>query len=218
MIVSRRVVKPRDCTFGFSIATTRSEFREQFVDPNRDGFAIKVTKTITKMALREHYYEQEIIRPVKRMRVTANALGAAVQTGVTSSDFRDLLHSSTHKVVSLVAHWSDDQVEFADGKFSAAAVSEMIPDEFSGILDLCVCHPRKLIQKILARPNRCYLIKYTDSAATLQLWLWFYIALLKALDDNQFDYINAFNFVMSRFFGEPRQNESHDRKRAGCGA
>ena len=83
-------------------------------------------------------------------------------------------------VVTLFTHWTSHGIEFSDGVASLPAVVEQVPPRFSGVLDLCVCHPDDLVRLLADRRELCT-VKYLSNIANPIFWLAFYDALYKLL-------------------------------------
>ena len=91
----------------------------------------------------------------------------------------------------LFAHWRDvdERIELADGLVSPEAIVQVVPSDFKGIMDLCVCHPRALVFGIKQKcPDS--LVKSTDKDAAPLWWLYLYEAMFKILTTRA-DYFQA---------------------------
>ncbi len=85
-----------------------------------------------------------------------------------------------HAAVVLFSHWADDAVEFADGLVPGARVVDAVPVSFTGVFDLCVCHPMSLVNRLNElRPN-C-IVKHSAKPAIPLYWLYFYRMLFGGL-------------------------------------
>jgi hypothetical protein len=91
----------------------------------------------------------------------------------------------------LFAHWSDSdgRIELTDGLVSSEQVVSGVPSDFAGIIDLCVCHPRRLVELLKQKCPDC-LVKFTDTKATPLWWIYLYAAMFKILL-TQPDYFQA---------------------------
>ena len=80
-------------------------------------------------------------------------------------------------------------IELADGLVSSEEIVRVVPTDFKGIMDLCVCHPVGLVAQIKQKCPDC-LVKYTNTDATPLWWLYLYEAMFKILP-TQPDYFQA---------------------------
>ena len=188
-MIAQRLIKPADCVIGACIPTTRREFVRDIDDPAKE-FVPKLCPVWFK-------YEEEVVHPFERVRGPLTAWGVQVVPGVTLKSFGELFRLR-RSVVILFAHWSDDRVEFADGLKPIDRVIEAVPEEFGGILDLCVCHPEALATGMRVRRPNC-LVKRTVRQAVPKVWLYFYLALFGYLKDTDDFYMAALEAVTKEF-------------------
>lgn len=121
--------------------------------------------------------------------------GPAAKRTIRSKDCAIVFGKPTS--VSEVYH--DVRVEFRDGLAPTETIIEQVPVDYAGIVDLCVCHPTELAKKLrLERPNVSF-IRFTNASATLSLWLWFYLALFRYLEEKPDTYLNALNELCDLF-------------------
>lgn len=147
-------------------------------------------------------YENQVVQPLARMEKTYNRFHVDVKRDLTLNEFGDLFDESRYSVVVLFTHWGRDVVEFADGMASIADTAERVPEDFAGILDLCVCHPTALVDRLQKRcPNT--VIKFLDgipAAATgrmtAEYWLNFYALLFEAMRQDRLSYLRALEKVV----------------------
>src|SRR5207302_11060832 len=84
---------------------------------------------------------------------------------------------------------TDGTVELADGLVSSEQIVQVVPKDFIGIMDLCVCHPRRLVVLLKQKCPDC-LVKLTDTEASPIFWIYMYEALFKILNTKP-DYFQA---------------------------
>jgi len=111
--------------------------------------------------------------------------------------------SGCFDVVILFAHWRGDAVEFFGGFADPDTFLQRVPNEFTGLIDLCVCHPPELVRALLSRRPNC-LIKFITTEATPGFWLYFYLALFKHLHDDNDTYLGGLEKAVKSFIGEGR--------------
>jgi hypothetical protein len=97
-------------------------------------------------------------------------------------------------VVVLFSHWAGDKVEFFDGMAGVERIMAEIPPAYEGVLDLCVCHPIALVERLLAsRPP--YLVRYMKQEAAPHYWLYFYRDMFSYMGARNADYLKAFEVI-----------------------
>lgn len=175
--MSEVMVTPADCLLLFGIPTTKQAF---FADLNRDD------KDFAKLFEgRWARYEYQFVSELNRLRKTFLKAGVQLLENGSLEDFR--IGIKRHRVVILFSHWLEDSVEFSDGLQHISAIAEAIPNDFSGVIDLCVCHPNQLAELVRATKPNCT-VKYTTAPATPLMWLNFYSILFQQLHKSPGDY------------------------------
>jgi hypothetical protein len=104
--------------------------------------------------------------------------------------FGELFRHKRYEIIILFTHWSSDRIEFRDGLFEVTEVAGLIPETFSGFLDLTICHPKTLTVAVRNKCPDC-LIKYAQIELTPGLWLLFYQLLFQYLKRDRINYLNA---------------------------
>jgi hypothetical protein len=125
-------------------------------------------------------YRNQVIQPYERVALRASRMGVRIVQDITLEKFGELFFERKVHIVILFSHWSDDAVEFHDGFMDCDLVIERVPFEYGGIIDLCVCHPEKLVRQLREMRPNCF-IKWIDAKATPAIWLYFYAALFSYL-------------------------------------
>ena len=82
-------------------------------------------------------------------------------------------------------------MEFSDGFKPKTEFVSSIPEDYSGVLDLCVCHPTELISLIIAKRPNCT-VRYTPQKVRPRFWLYYYEGLFRLLSAGKYSYIEAF--------------------------
>jgi hypothetical protein len=203
-IITRRIIKPGDCVIGFCIPTTLESFRQAQENPIHRDFVVNRCPDARD-------YRREVISYTDQLLPAMTALGATVIPDLTLRDFKALFSTNT-RVIILFAHWSDDSVEFADGVASIDDVLDAVPPAFDGIIDLCVCHPKKLALE-LSRLRKDCVVKFTDQKATPSFWLYFYVVVFKKLLTSRTTYLDAVGSAITDFRHSFQQKSCRDYKR-----
>lgn len=184
------IMKPSDCTLVFGIAASVEEYERQRLKPDRYDFMSVLDKEGYCMA---------VLNDMDRLLPAIAQTGARIETGVSLQGFGSLLRDPSRSVVTLFSHWKEDSVQFADGLMKIQQFIEMVPFDFRGVLDLCVCHPVGLAARLRAERPHIGFIKYIDTSATVSLWLWFYAALFRRLATEQSTWLNALAATVTEF-------------------
>src|ERR1051326_4139585 len=154
--MSGSVIKPCDCAIAFAIPTNSEEFFRDLDAPNKN-FAKFFREKFGSWAWDE--YRRQIVRDYERVAPAIMETGAKVHTGVTLREFGELFRRGRFRVVVLFAHWGEDAVEFYDGFAPVGTIVEQVPDDFDGVVDLCVCHSNHLREQLSVRRPKC-LVKF----------------------------------------------------------
>lgn len=184
-------MKPSECVLAFGIPTSEEEFWEAKEDPTRDF--------VSNCCPVWQVYKCDVVAHLEEVTPYLKGLGVKIIYGLKLSDLRRLLTDNSNKVVILFSHWRDDSVEFFDGMASADAVVDEVPADFTGIIDLCVCHPVRLAIKLRDHLPLESLVKFTSSKSTPYKWLYFYWAVFTILDDSDVSYLEALKQSVQAF-------------------
>jgi hypothetical protein len=193
---SELILKPSDCTLAFGVPTSVGAFERLARSPGRRGFA-----SLERFTAEE--YGWSVADCYGREAPPMVALGARLENDVTREDFERLLRDQSRPVVVLFAHWEDDQpdrpggVEFADGLAPLDDVIAAVPESYDGVLDLCVCHPCKLVPRLRQQRPTLGPIRFAESQLTFALWLRLYRVLLHLLAEREITYFDALEETFS---------------------
>ncbi len=194
MSASTQKLKPSDCVLAFGIPTSEDEFWVAREDSKRD-FAKNLIW---------QQYDFQFVSHLRKIERRLAKLGLRIVPQLTLQDFGKLFRDPSNKVVILFSHWTNDAVEFFDGMATEEEIIRVIPCEFDGIVDLCVCHPDNLPIRIRNHLPPTALIKHIDVKATPIIWLYFYWAVFTILiDSNNSDsgtsYLEALEKAVKEF-------------------
>lgn len=193
-IITRRVIKPRDCVLAFSIPTTREAFFHALRNPERRDF-------IPNCCPDWQDYHFQIASYMERLVPSLETLGTSVERDLTLRGFGALLRRAQHPVIILFSHWRSDAVEFADGIAPLPAIIREVPDSFRGIIDLCVCHPDSLATRLRdGWPHS--VVKFTGVKTTPALWLYIYLVIMKILNEEDTTYLDAVERAIRAFLAK----------------
>jgi hypothetical protein len=188
-------VCPNDCVIGFGVPLTEAAFRRQEQGVTGGDFIRSQQLTWEKY---RYFFADSSAKVLAQFRLW----GVRLIEELTLQALRDLF-SRPPTAMILFAHWSDtDRVELADGLVSSEDIVHLVPADFTGIIDLCVCHPRALVVGIKQKCPGC-LVKYTDTNAAPLWWLYMYQAMFKILATRP-DYFQALADAFTSL-SEPRK-------------
>lgn len=180
--IGKRVTRPEDCVLGFGIPTTHEDFElSRRLGP---------TGCFARMFRSRSQYQDQVIEPVNRLGAHMRRLGASVAHHLTLEGYSALFNEATTQAVILISHWGGDFIEFRDGLAGVDPIVKAIPEGFTGVIDLCVCHPEKLISPLRASHMKSS-IYYLSIEAAPQFWLYFYLDLFRILRRGARDYVDA---------------------------
>jgi len=175
-------VRPDECIIGFGIPLSEEAFRRQAENPNGGDF-------IRSQNLTWPEYRWVFADPCQNILPHLRAWGVGIVEGLTLQTLGGIF-SKPPRTIILFAHWSSDgRIELTDGLVSSEQVVSVVPNDFAGIMDLCVCHPRRLVELLKQKCPDC-LVKFTDTEATPLWWIYLYTAMFKILL-TQPDYFQA---------------------------
>lgn len=176
-------MKPSDCILAFGIPVSETEFWDAKDDEGRDF--------VTNCCPVWQVYNLDIISHFEELAPHFQRLGVRIIRALRLTDLRDLFIDNSDKTIILFSHWKDDSMEFFDGMASSDAVVREVPSDFTGIIDLCVCHPMNLAVKLRKHLHPDALVKFTDKTNTPHKWFYFYWAVFTILDESDVSYLDA---------------------------
>ena len=187
-------MKPKKCVLAFGIPTSKANF---FLDLKRPE------KDFPKRFIWSKYYLQ-IIQHLEEITPSLKEVGLTIITDLTLNKYGNLFQE--YEVIILFSHWKENKVEFEDGLQEIEKMVNLIPDTFTGIVDLCVCHPKKLASLIRQKKPNC-LVKFIDNEATPFLWLYFYSILFRYLKEDEITYLKALEDTAIEFFKSKKNDK-----------
>ncbi|MGC2237741.1 MAG: hypothetical protein WA584_16375 [Pyrinomonadaceae bacterium] len=190
--VSNHTLKPSDCVLVCGIPICEEDFWDAKDDGLERDFAINCCPVWDK-------YYVEAICYLEKIEPYLKKLGVRIIHRLKLSDFRNLFDDNLNKVIILFSHWKDDSVEFFDGMATSDAVVNEVPENFEGIIDLCVCHPTNLVIKLRNHLPPSSLIRFIDKKTTPYKWLYFYWAVFTILHDSEVSYLEALEQSVKAF-------------------
>jgi hypothetical protein len=168
--LAQRPTLPSGCAIAFGIPTNRSDFTQSLTDPARD-YARQYLGGWSQ-------YDKYLLAHINRYAAIYSAFGVHVIRDLTRPVLEVLFRA--HAVVTVFSHWTAHGVELCDGILPIRDLVAGIPLEFSGVFDLCVCHPDDLAESIQRARPLCT-VKYLSDPTDPIFWLGVYGAIYEAL-------------------------------------
>lgn len=174
------------CKIVVGIPVTPTELREAMVDPRgRD--------LVTGGAISMSQYTREIIQPFATLIPVWRALGARVHTGVTAQTLAREIAQGPTALLVLLSHWVDEPepaIELFDGMRPVAEVAALLPADFDGAVDLCICQSLALSKQVHARCPKA-IVKWLNVPATPVVWFHILTLTLRIMHDEAQTYLYA---------------------------
>lgn len=188
--IEQKITKPENCVLTFGIPVTKKDFINDQSHPNK-YFAKRFHNLWAK-------YNSQFVSYLNEVRHDLENSGATILYNLTLNHFAQLFSDSKFDVIILFSHWEETGVEFFDGFASVQSIMKVIPEEFSGIIDLSICHPVPLTNAIRRGKPNC-VVKYTHNNAIPFLWLYFYRDLFRYLNKKDTTYMNAVAYIVNKY-------------------
>ena len=199
--IGKRIIHCDNCVLALAIPTSRESFLEcKRKAINRD-FVPNQCSSVQN-------YEQKVLKIFNLIEAGVRSWGVTIEENLTFARFERLF--TQFDIVILIAHWKDQSesesyIEFYDGLVPILKVVEGIPDSFSGVLDLCVCHPRDLAVLIRDRKPGC-LVRLSENRpgskdryiAKPRYWLYYYLHLFSILHQGDYTYLEAYKVAYQK--------------------
>lgn len=122
-------------------------------------------------------------------------------------------------VVIIFAHWMEfdtgaGAIEFSDGPFSVDALVDQIPEDFTGVIDLSVCHPFGFADQVARHKPNCS-VCYAEYAVSPSIWAEIYCSIFEVLRRTGMDYREAVTRVTLEYRRQAKKNmkgKTRDRR------
>jgi len=178
-------VKPGNCVLAFGIPLSVEGFLNAWELPPFPQSYVRAYEGGWKA-----YESSRFLVTFNRLKPEFDRLGASLRADITLDEFGNLFHDDRYSVITLFSHWDGDQVEFCGGFADIPAIVERAPADFDGVVDLCVCHPEPLVERLISR-TRKYQVRYADRKTSPAFWLHFYHLLYAILLSREITYADA---------------------------
>lgn len=184
---------PRDCALALAFPLDRAEFLRSIETEPPYGF-------VRQWLARFSGYPVELLwqdyAPIaayaKGLAEEASAAGVLVEEEATLTRWLKLLNA--RRITSLVAHWAEqdqaDLIQFAGGFVPLSECINSMPINFSGVLDLTVCHSSRFIDQI-KKQRPASTILANRNVARLGVRLAMYRQVLRLLATGEYTFIDA---------------------------
>lgn len=185
-------LQPSDCIIAVGIPLKREDFMS-CVD------RVHEQNLIRTQALSWSKYEREVVAPFCRAAHTWRKLGVHVYTSVSIAKLKEIFHANNPKVVMLISHAHGSFIELIEGMVPTSEVLNVIPESYSGTIDLCVCNSRTFAKQLKQeRPN--LIVKYSDNPAMYTVWFGVYSIMFALVQQGAFTfYADALDQALDAF-------------------
>ncbi|MDH3892278.1 MAG: hypothetical protein OEV49_14465 [candidate division Zixibacteria bacterium] len=170
-------VKPHECVLICGVPITQANFDQARERPDK-SYA-KLYRSVLYRPVWETY-DSRFAGIFQSVAKDMRQLGVKVATEVTLPLFRELCEQFQTGVIVLFTHCEGNQLEFHDGMYDIEQVIELIPPEYSSLMDVCACNSLPLAAEIrLSRPT-C-IVHDSEKKAHPVFWLYVYRAVFGQL-------------------------------------
>lgn len=144
----------------------------------------------------EKRFEQVYGRPVRDSLCLLKKLGCAVSR-CSLNKLGDSITGA--EVITLIGHWNKhDHLELADGLHDWRIVVNAIPEDYSGVIDLCVCHPEPMVRYLDVHRKKA-LVKYKSlEPSQIVLWLGIYGVMAAQMKEHPLSFTDALVFAVRK--------------------
>lgn len=193
-------VSSQDCLLGMALPTTDVQYQEHRRQNQHRDYIPNLAGAWPK-------YVYDFLLHYRRAKVGIERNGGRIVEQLTFDKFPSLFSSA--RIVILFAHWreksgfaGEGEVEFYDGLVPVNSVANAIPEDFSGVLDLCVCHPVNLVWRVCQWRSQC-LVKFSERKVQPRYWIYFYEVLFRILLETEMSYAQALELAAAAFMFKP---------------
>ncbi len=166
-------MKPQDWTILVGLPAAVDEWRNCYRNPDKFDF-FRQFACSKEFDMRSGRPMRDLLRSLVRAGCVVSRCGL--------NEFPCMFKRA--KAVTLIAHWDvHGCVELTDGLHNWRDLANSIPEEYTGVLDLCVCHPDEMVRYLRGR-FRDKLIKYKPQKPSgIVIWLGIYGVMAQILKE-----------------------------------
>ena len=135
-------------------------------------------------------YKYQWLDPFTKFSNECCCLGVTFELTSSLHDLCEAFRRPHLHVFLLLSHWHSSEIEWC-GKFeSTYDFIQVMPPDFNGVIDLCICHPNTLAEQLgILRPS-C-LVRYTPTKVNPDRWLPYFKGIFRLLNTGKYSYITA---------------------------
>jgi hypothetical protein len=185
-VITRTIIRPENCAIAFGIPTDELSFARAMKNRGSD-YVRRYLGGFTQ-------YEKHLLKDLDRFLVFLAKWNVHVERTVTAERLSALL-SGAFDVVTLFSHGTENSVEFTDGLVEVNSIVDCVPLNYSGFIDLCVCHPLGLVNELKFRRPNCH-VKWEPLEVEPVEWMYIYPLLFSELARGQSTYLQAWKNVI----------------------
>lgn len=175
-------ISARNCTIAVGLPLDRSEFEESLKNsPHTYGAGFVAGW---------HQYAVQWLAPFRQFLSECMDLGVTFEPTASLQAVKTCFHRREMRVLLLISHWHDERVEWS-GRFEPIqSLVDCVEQDFDGVLDLCICHPKRLRELLDIDRPKC-LIRYSTQEVDPAYWLPYFKGLFRLLNQGQHCYSSA---------------------------
>ena len=193
---------PGDCALALAIPLTRERFLTALAQPEKHDFVFHFQKGRGLERADPEFcwqvYEAEELAFVSAVCTEVSSRGVTVVNDVELTQLTALFNQFS--IVTLVAHskFVEDKpvIEFSDGLHTTPELIQSIPIDFSGLLDLTICH--SVIPAADIRSERRCLVAGNRKPAELRSRMYLYGLEIELLAKNPRPFVDVIKEVHSK--------------------
>ena len=139
-------------------------------------------------------YVHQWVRPLKRFTSRVRQFGVDTVCEASLYGIGSCVALKPYSSILLISHWTSDGIELSDGFARPSDICDQLPLEFTGIVDLCICHPIDLFHQMRTSRPLCN-IRYTPQKVRPEYWLIFYESLFRLCASGHHSYGSAWELL-----------------------
>lgn len=181
--VALPVVFPHNCVVAVGLPSSQASF-DHSAEASADAYASQFIGGWAQ-------YRVQWMQPLEHFSRVFRSLGVVFLPDVTLESLAESFADPAVSAIVLVSHWGDSAIELANGFVSVDQVVEIVPIDFKGVFDLCVCHPNGLATELGRHRPNC-LVRFTPKSVRPLWWLAYFEGFFQMLSTGKLNYLQAF--------------------------
>jgi hypothetical protein len=180
---------PQDWHILVGLPTTVEEWKKCTLDPSKFDYFRQAHGS-------QKAFESRFGQPPRRLLRQLKRLGCSVCQ--CSLDNLSAMFNGA-KAVTLIAHWDQqDRIELFDGLHDWQSLVAVIPKDYGGIIDLCVCHPLPMVRYLDVYHRRALVKCKLEGQSDIVLWLGVYCVMAAKMAKQPTKFTDALLFAKEK--------------------